>query len=471
MAITLVGIPQLLNPAHNPNYYIYDSNNKTKLGFSYVIDLYYSGTTTKFYEGRVKPHVVNGQCVVNIQRILASLLTNNFDSLAAISFSVADKTFVRFDVKIGEEFLVDYTAASFANDSGLLEITTSAANTFVVGDQIEISGCDVPTYNGVHTIVTVTSSTEFTINAPFDAGITQATVTYADKRKTITRDLRTETGQIAFNGADKFSTFRTWTTLAYQCDATNTGKFLTSAPRDGYTITTSQFMRLLLYAPDTTNLTNIYFENSNGDVLRRANNTLSNRRLINIRVGAGNLPNLTVISGTAPLIKPDTKWYDVYVAENTTRASEKFRIYIDHRCAINPYEIVFMDRLGSLNSFAFQLREEISGDINRSTYKKLVEPNNGYLDPYTYNTTEAGATTYNVDVNKRYTLTTNWMGNANSIYFEELLSSPFTWLKIGGSYFACVVKESSYETKLQNNKNLINYTITVELAVNEAVNG
>ena len=53
---------------------------------------------------------------------------------------------------------------------------------------------------------------------------------------------------------------------------------------------------------------------------------------------------------------------------------------------------------------------------------------------------------------------------------EELLSSPYTYLKVDGDYYSVSVQESSFETQRQKNKNLIRKTVTVTFDINEPVN-
>ena len=76
-----------------------------------------------------------------------------------------------------------------------------------------------------------------------------------------------------------------------------------------------------------------------------------------------------------------------------------------------------------------------------------------------------------VDVNKQYTLNTNWMTLEMNQYFEELLTSPETYIKIDGTYQACIIKESSFETVRQRGRKLIRKTIKVELANRDSING
>jgi hypothetical protein len=63
------------------------------------------------------------------------------------------------------------------------------------------------------------------------------------------------------------------------------------------------------------------------------------------------------------------------------------------------------------------------------------------------------------------------MNDKMSVLFEELLTSPYTWIKTEpGLYYPCIVKETAFEVERQKNKNLIRKTITVEYGNKNAIN-
>jgi hypothetical protein len=200
--------------------------------------------------------------------------------------------------------------------------------------------------------------------------------------------------------------------------------------------------------------------------------------------------------GTAGLIKGDTEYYDVYYADSLvlTQRSAKYRIYIDRRILISETHILFLDRMGSLSSFAFQLKNYERGNITRETYNKDVK---GLVSggEWSYKTYEQGFVNYNTQVTKDYDLNTNWMTENEGIYFQELLSSPQTWVKNvtyritedllnrydetgciiripeSTEYISCNVLTNNFEVYKQRNKNLIKQSISVRLSNNDIING
>jgi hypothetical protein len=101
----------------------------------------------------------------------------------------------------------------------------------------------------------------------------------------------------------------------------------------------------------------------------------------------------------------------------------------------------------------------------------------------------------NINVTKSFDLNTNWMTQNMATYFEELVTSPQTFLKIvnyvttedgiplidedgcpihipeSTLYQPCIVNNNSYEVFKQRNKNLIKQSISVRLANQDNING
>jgi hypothetical protein len=190
-----------------------------------------------------------------------------------------------------------------------------------------------------------------------------------------------------------------------------------------------------------------------------------------VNVGASANPS-TVISGTAGLIKDDTEWYTFQFVNNdlVTEYSDVYNVCIDRRCKIEDYEILFLDRMGSFSSFAFQLRAYDKGNVTRDSYNRDIQ--GAVTDgKWGYETSDFGMTYLNTKVEKTIELNTNYMSEAMAIYFEELITSPQTYLKVNGQYFACLVQDNSFEVFKQKNKNLIKQKLTVKLANQNAING
>lgn len=468
MATSLIAKPQAITPAYNPIKFIYDSTNNGEAGFRYVFDVYEAGTATKIAEYRVLPNL-DGYGEVDLSRLLQSYVSYDFNPTNT-TFADATGSYYKYDVKVGEEYIqsVDYTS-SLTQNGTYTKIT--ATHSFQVGDQVVITqvspGTDNPTLEGLHTITAISTTVDFTVNVLWSE-ITDATidgnVAYADNRKTVTRDIVTSTNNYVFNGAYPFKDFPSWDYTTYVTNA-NTDYLTTSRRPATQTITLDQNVWLNFMTNGTSG--HAYFENSTGDIFRK---TVTATDLITqVAVGAGNLGSLTLVSGSGSLIEDDVDYYDVYFY-NSAQHSQKYRFYLDRRCEINTYHIAFLDRMGSINSFAFQLRDRLTGQVTKDTYNQNIE---GFVSSqeWFYTTHEQGFRNINPRIEETYELNTNWMDETDAGYFTELVSSPYTWIEISGTYYACIVQDTGYEKERRKNRNLIRKSIRVKLAVQDRVNG
>lgn len=466
MAITLIAKPQYFTPAYNQVKYIYNSTNKNNDGFRYIFDIYESGTANKIAEYRVLPTYGTGYGEVDLSKLLGSKVRAEFLS-ANYSESDTPNSRYQYDVKVGEEFIVTYTyTTSLANDGGNVLITFGTTHTFVVGDQVVVDAGTNTLITGLWTVLSI-GTNDITISAPYSNVVDpteNGSVKYADNRKTIERDIVEVDEMWVFNGARSWIDFPSYDMTDYLLN-NPFAYFMTSCPERGITITPTQEMWFNGWNNGVTG--RMVFTNSNGDVFKYdVTNTELTTQLC---VASPNLA-LDLISGTYPLIKDDTTYYDVYFIDDTVPTdSRRYRFNIDQRCAINDYHLAFYDRMGSWGSFAFQLRSYESGTSTKQSFNKRLQ---GFVSSqeWTYGNEERGMTTYSSLVDKNLQLNTNWMDEAMAVYFQELITSPEVYFWDGGKYVACIVQETGFDVERQKNKNLIKKTVNVKLANQDKVN-
>jgi len=467
MAMTLIAAPQDFTPAYNPCKFIFNSTNKNNEGFRYIFDVYEQGTANKIAEYRVLPTYGTGYGEVDLSKLLSSKVSTDFIP-TNISEADTPNTRYNYDVKIGEEYIVTYSyTANLVNNAGNVKITPTAAHTFAVGDQVVVDAGTNTLITGLWTVVAITGSTDFTISALW-TNVTDATangsVTYADKRKTVTRDIEEELNKWVFNGALPWIRFNSYDLNNYLLDDPD-AYFLTSCPEYGITITPTQEIWFNGYTNGVTG--RMVFNNSNGDSFYY---DVTNTEITTQLQVAGLSMNLTVLSGSLPLIKDDTTYYDFYFIDGSAPPdSQTYTFTIDQRCAINDFHLTFLDRMGSWGSFAFQLRYTENGAVTKQAFNKDVQ-GSVVDEQWTYANTEAGLTTFSSTVEKTYTLNTNWMSEEMAIYFQELISSPSVYFFNGSEYLACQVMDNTFEVEKKRNKNLFKKTVTIKLANQDKVN-
>jgi hypothetical protein len=300
-------------------------------------------------------------------------------------------------------------------------------------------------------------------------------VTYADNRKLAVYDITTTAKQV-FNGVFKWALWPSYNETNYVLN--NPSKlWLTDQPITGFYATLGQDLWLNAKVKPGKK---ILFQNSNGDILYK--NTVATGSIVGIAVGPNNLGTLTIQSGTLPLIKPDTTYYTFYYEDGSAQDSEVYRVDIDRRESIDEVDLVFLDRMGSMSSFAFQLKNYERGEVQRDEYNKDVQ---GLIvsGQWKYETKEFGFNTYQVSATKTLELNTNWMSQEMATYFEQLITSPQVYMKrvtytcpdgilvTSTEYVPVILVTNSYEVFKQRNKNLIKQTVVVKLSNNDVING
>jgi hypothetical protein len=360
-----------------------------------------------------------------------------------------------------------------------VELVGSGATTYVAGDQINIEqndgGVAMPNMEGLFTVVSVAGN-DVTINrlwADVTYSMIGGEVTYADNRKT--EQLNLDSEQVEFiNASLDFSTFRTYNEADYLVTNTlsTTKKLWTNANFYGIPKlykTQDIFATVKNTIPATTFRVRVTTTDANGSTYLYTYDVDNNEDLQQIRL-FGDFGTITTVGGsTLPVIKDTTLTVQVEVRSGTTQLSQSYFFDVDNRCRINDYEIMFLDRLGGWGSFAFELKDKEDITVKRETFRKMLGEvtNTGF----SYASNDVGLETYYSKLERLYTLNSNWMTEENSLYFEELISSPKTFIKINGTYFGCNVRTLNTTVEKFKNKNMVMKTIDVVLSNEQVING
>ena len=486
MAISQIAIAQPLMPAYNPIKFIYDSNNNNLQGFKYIFDIYQSGTANKIAEYRVMPTYGTGYGEVDLSKLLQAQVSYDLN-LTNTSVYNAPNSHYKYDVKVGEEYLTSTTwSAALLNSGGNVRI--NVVNTFVAGDQINITqnppGATAnPNLEGLLTVLSVgvgfliVSCPWGTITATGLGGV----ITYADNRKTVTRNMMTSLNNFVFNGAIRWVEWPAYDYNEYMLNGLQ-DKLLTNLPDNNFYATLSQDLWLNAVANGSpTPPDSLYFVTSDGDVFQK--NVTAADHVSGISMGPNNYGLLSVVSGALPMIKPSTEWYNVSYLRNGIQSSRRYYVNLDRRVRTVEHSILFLDRMGSWGSFAFTGRAYTTGNVTREQFNKDIP---GYvettgIDRWLYKTTETGTTNTYISTDTTIALNTDWMNQDMALYFTELISSPNTYIKISNydadcelpeseEYVSCTIVTSTFEEFKQRNKNLIKQSIVVKLANNNIVN-
>lgn len=486
MAITNIANPgQKYNTAYNQIVYVVDSDNKELNGFRYIFDVYSANTDTLLASYQIPPSITNGYGVFFAEKTLQNYLTYNFDT------SVIRESHINYDVKVGESYgynwnYTDYQffSATGTTNNGYTQLyNTATTHNYSVGDQIFIVQSDepdplFPELSGLHTIRFVPDANSIIIDLVYEyvnIGVEiSGNTSFANNSRLNYPDLYTYSSQTAINGA--ITTYKKKIfEQNYVMSATSTSRrFFTTAPDEIYK-TENEDLFFNIINNKQTFAFYMLTQNDTGDAFRT---TISNvdENMLQLKVGPNNVLTTTLVAGSFPLIKPTTKYYDVWVTNNSLQqVSKKMRIWIDRRCEIDygvnsdgPITICFLDRFGSFGSFAFYLRRQDITNIERQTFNLQ----DGYINNGTwdFDMEVNGDNIYNVDLKRNITLHTNWLTEEEAQWFDELVTSPVTLIKLNDEYQRCIVKDTATEKTYQRNKRLMQKTITVQLSNNEIIN-
>ena len=452
MAVSLISGPHTFHMGFNPISFVLDSTEKNEESFRYILQINNSDNT--FFRKVVStPNITDGKGYFDISRIIQDRMTTDIPMNQGSNPHALTKSTTTYKVRIGQSYIQSWSFTDYIwLSGGRLGLTNSSnIHPFMVGDQVEVSLNS--TYidnrallNGFFTVIGIENANTIVLNIPFDyigsGAATPGKVKFADHRSTENINL-SETTYKAMNGA--------WQFLKYgvTLGAIPTG-FISELP-NGYTMRHNQTISL---AYNLEGHSNRYL---------KVKNSLGYEVSISLTQEVG-----SVLIGSDHIVDSslwDTKakWIEVWLNYETILNSAKIRINLDWRCSPQEIEIIFLDRSGSWGSFAFDLKHDIDYTSKKESFIQWDNP----ADIQTVKQVKAK---YNTNYTKTYTLNTNWMNEVTNIYFEQLMTSRYTFMKLGSNWYDVTVLDSSIRTESDRFSKLIRKTIQVELSKKEDLN-
>ena len=466
MATTIIAQPQVFMPAYNPIKYIIDNADKNEPGFRYIFTIYPATGShipaNVVAQYKTLPVYGTGYGEQDVSKLMQSKV--GFDTSAfGLDSAQATNSWYQYDIDLGYEYIdnINY-GTSLANNGGNVQISFTAHG-FVQGDQISITQDDLgvanPGVEGLHTVLSATAN-NFTINALY-ADVTDVTingtVTYADLRKTIVLDDEAIVDREVFNGA-------------YNNNINSSDN--TAFPyNDFYGVSTDgNLLTSLVYSvPPSTFLGAIFYLNLRAyqDIYTVGYYDMSNNFIDDylVNVPADGIHTFSV--GPTALVTED---YYVVITNSLGFISENYLFTYDNRCTINDDQLIYLDRMGSWQSFAFQLKTYEKGQVTREQYNQHIDGQVVSAE-WVGVPLQKGFRTYNTNVTKTFDLNTNWMNENDGKRFQELLTSPQVYYYADSYYCACVVEATNFDVFRQRNKNLIKQSVTIRLAQQDPING
>ena len=473
MATTIIAQPQQLMPAYNPIKYIIDNPDKNEPGFRYIFSIYPAAgshtSATLVAQYRVLPVYSTGYGEQDISMLMQSLVTYNETGITGGVPYNSSESWYQYDVDLGYEYIDNIDYITTLQDNGGNVRISFTAHGFVAGDQVVIAQTGTgptnnPALEGLHTVLSATAN-QFTVNVLWSTigeSTANGNVSYADQRKTQVLDDEAIVDQEVFNGA-----FNNWTNTANQSNAFPSAYFL--ANNSNSLLMTSNYAGA--YHPVSTFLSAQFYYNLR--VYAGATYTVRFYDMSNTQIDAylfipASDGIYAVFVGPTALVTED---YYVRVFSDIAGFSMDYYYFTyDNRCTINDQQLIYLDRMGSWQSFAFQLRTYEKGQITREQYNQHIDGQVVSAE-WVGVDLQKGFRTYNTNVTKTFDLNTNWMGEYDATRFQELLTSPQVYYSSDNYYCACVVDATGFEVFSQKNKKLIKQSVTIKLAQQDPING
>ena len=488
--------PSILTPVYNDVFAIVESENSELDGFRYRYKI--EVDDVEVAKGKVLP-MPDGDGKINMSRILQSFLSyKELFPIGSVN-NIVKGSYVKAKLTIGEQYNPNawvfnkFTGLSannpfwinsdnpLVNPNGLTRTAlyndTLVEPNFEIGDLIEITQnepirtqlqgvqkvIDIQlvddTWNGNYIgYIAVLELTWIGFGSP--SGGNGGSVVTSVITKVITEDIDSYEFSL-WNGALPFMNFKGYDVNEWNA-TDGAWKFMTSAPRDGYPVREDSAV-FLQFGNQHNNNHRLEIK-SGANSARTANIAVSED--VNMVDVSFERDTLGFVVGTYPL-NSDTKEYTAQIIGDLT-VSELFKFKVNRRCyEFEDVEICFLDRLGSIMPFAFNLKKDKQATVERVNYTKDVDTNT----MYDYSLMDGGEIPVDLNETIRYILRTDAINEAMGNYLRELVSSPFTVVRFGdGEYQRCNVITNSLAIRSKFDEGLNFYEIQIELSNNDKVN-
>lgn len=463
VSVSLLSWPSALAPLSSEMWFRADSTSSGLTDFKYIFTPVYKlepfGTTTYSTTGsyRVPPRPDGGNGLFSPNRNLKSYILYNVNPYITNNAAVA-KGLVQYQIKFGCEYDPNLRFTDTISVSGSLGFTFSTPHDLSVGDIITVNKDNKnfnPQYDGTSSITAIVNTYSIRTDKTFSTTL-----------------LAGESGDIdlvsKYSGTS--SVFYGWPgTRQYTESATfsqyfltgTSSKFLTNQP-DYVKVGLDDYQTISYILPTNSTYAMVVdlYDANNTQIGSPISITVSNTQLRNdFGIGPKNLSN-------AGVSMTNVYTYRVSMALGGSRISEYKWFRIDRECS--SYEktrICFLNRRGGFDYFNFTLDNKKQINIKRTEYQKDLAWN--------YTVGDRGQTILSVSADAKYTVNSNWLTEAESVWLEELLTSPEVYIlgntsTLGGAStgykLPIILTDNGYEVKTYMRNQVFNLVLNYVMA-------
>lgn len=240
MAITVLLEPQKFQPVYNEIIGVVSSTNSGQSNFLYVAEIVVDGTSVS--KIKQQPNL-DGYGIFDFHKHLESYISFDLDHNNTATFREIPNSFIDYDVYFFEEYTGAPTGTTINsiedNGGGTARISTTTTHGYSGGETIRITGNSISAYDGIYTIVSISSTTVFVITLQ---------ITTEGAGGTIDDVAASITNKNAANNVINWVDVPNWdyTEYAFTSGTTDTN-FLTSIPQTNYEVTSDTRMWFNVY--------------------------------------------------------------------------------------------------------------------------------------------------------------------------------------------------------------------------------
>lgn len=270
------------------------------------------------------------------------------------------------------------------------------------------------------------------------------------------------TTKFTFNGGILFEDFINWDHTDYELDA-NTKRFLTDdidkptlLSQEGYThylgAKQPSGFRIKTYQEDGTLIDTYEFANA------------LTSEFSSFASAPTSLNNVTLTTGTQPVIDSDVSYYEIHSLALTTQTSRVYTYKIKEDCGEGAV-LHFKNDLGGFDWFPFITFKE-SYDIKREEYKQ--NPQRLQSDgTYVFNTLDRERIQYHTKRTRKAKLNTDFLTDAEWVWLRQLVDSPEVYLELDGTFYSVLLTANNYQEKEENHDGFTFLEVNIEFSIEE----
>lgn len=476
-------------PAYHKGLWVFDSTNNENNGFQYVVDVYSATTsgTTGAFLGRFtpRPRPYDGYGLFN-PSVLAPKINNGLDIYPEMTgWTTGYNSEVHYILSIGEQ-ISSWDFDDNFYDTGYVGFTSSTQqHGFIVGDSVLIAqdyGALNGSYDGISTVLQVDDPYSFVINKNFalSGPANPGTARKSDGTLTIITGLTQTNDAWVYGASLDRKELEDYDYASYMMGVVSGQTAMLTDMPDSFTMRDDARMMLMVpnYSGHVTSIRFTTYDSNNnilgGYAFSMSAPETATKRMMYVTCGPWDCDNCGPqhLFGPTDFLNSDVAYYTMAVYESS-QISETKTIVLDRTCSETEYNILFMDRKGTFNTFSFTLKDTVSFDNKKKTF---IYDGIGEYGPlgnggFQSKTESRGYTVYDSRTLKSVTMRSKDMSDQESTYMMELLSSPIVyWMKTPTEWYPIVVNDYNIAQQRFESDSLIEYEIQFSMGSNENIN-